>query len=106
MKTFQFQWSSFKNFSESLDWMVIHWDAESGILMGQTLNAEPCTVYCDGLFYDYDGCDYSLLSLSITETRNVSQDAFISFWFVYFSLHPEGPDKDILLITGCKYMGV
>ncbi len=47
-----------------------------------------------------------LLSLSITETRNVSQDAFISFWFVYFSLLPEGPDKDILLITGCKYMGV
>lgn len=47
-----------------------------------------------------------LLSLSITETHNVPQDAFISFWFVYFSLLPEGPGKDIFLITGCKYMGV
>lgn len=47
-----------------------------------------------------------LLSLSITETHNVSQDAFISFWFVYFSLLPEGPDKGIFLIAECKYMGV
>lgn len=44
--------------------MVMHWDAASGILMGQMLNAEPCTVYCDRLFYDYVGRDYSSITLA------------------------------------------